>query len=303
VGTVTSGTDILRDGLPVDPLDGCGVYARVDPSQKLDLVTRLQGIGHVVAVTGDGVNDAPALHRADVGVAMGARGSDVAREASDLVLVDDDLSTIVAAIEEGRSIYDNLRRVIDYLVSGNLSEVFVVLASLVLWADSGLAVTAVQLLWINLLTDGLPAVALGVQTGDDSVMLRPPRSTGERLLDGRRFGSLALRALILALGPTAAGVASLQQGDSGATARTILFTTLVLVHLAYAFTLGPAGARPTRLLVAAVGIGVLLHAALLTVPPMGAAFDLTPIPVERLPLVLVGVVVPTMIVRAITRRG
>ncbi|HXF72571.1 MAG TPA: HAD-IC family P-type ATPase, partial [Actinomycetota bacterium] len=152
-GGVRTGAELLEAGLPEDPL-AVPVYARVDPDQKLALVEALQRGGHVVAVTGDGVNDAPALRRAEIGVAMGRRGTDVAREAADMVITDDDLATIVHAVREGRGIYDNIRKVVEYLVGGNLSEIAVVVGALALFPALGVPLLPLQLLWINLLTDG-----------------------------------------------------------------------------------------------------------------------------------------------------
>lgn len=168
------------------------VFARVRPEQKLRIVEALQKAGEVVAMTGDGVNDAPALKRADVGVAMGQRGSDVSREVADLVLLDDNFATIVAAIEEGRSIYENIQKFLRFLFSTNLSEVLVVALGMVLAALLGLRdeaghlllpLTAVQILWINLVTDGLPALALSLDR-NPGVLDRPPRPKESPLLDG-----------------------------------------------------------------------------------------------------------------------
>ena len=271
-GGAVTGKDLRAGGVRAH-LDR-PVFARVEPSQKLDLVEGYQAEGHVVAVTGDGVNDGPALRRADIGVAMGARGSDVAKEAADLVIVDDDLSTIVAAIEEGRGIYDNLRKVVDYLVAGNLSEVLVVMVGFVLMGGEGTVLTAVQLLWLNLLTDGLPALALGVDTVAADVMVRAPRPRGDRLLGRKRMRSLLGRASLIATGALGAFVWSHWiLGESGAVARTVLFTTLVVAHVLYAFAVRVRGQRPTVPLVSAVVLAVILQASLLVLPAWGSVFD------------------------------
>jgi Ca2+-transporting ATPase len=276
--------DDLRAGLPADPA-ATAVYARVDPEQKLALVEALQGSGQVVAVTGDGVNDAPALRRADIGVAMGRGGSDVAREAGDMVITDDNLATIVTAVREGRGIYDNIRKVIDYLVAGNLSEVTVVVASLLAFPALGIPLLPLQLLWINLLTDGLPAIALGVDPVDRRLMSRPPRPPGSRLLGVRRLRILAGRALLIAA--AAVGGAALSRwwlGGSWEQVRTVMFTILVGAHLLYAFVArradpaGPASGGRSRqpanaLLAGAVAAGVALQVILLVWAPARLVFD------------------------------
>ena len=161
------------------------IYARVTPEHKLRIVAALQAQGHVVAMTGDGVNDAPALKKADIGVAMGITGTDVSKEASDMVLTDDNFAGIVGAVEEGRGIYDNIRKFFAYLLSGNLAEVAVVFFSS-LWSSGPIALTATQILIINLVTDGLPALALGVDPFEPKAMERPPRNRNEPLHHGLR---------------------------------------------------------------------------------------------------------------------
>jgi Ca2+-transporting ATPase len=161
------------------------IYARVTPEHKLRIVAALQAQGHVAAMTGDGVNDAPALKKADIGVAMGITGTDVSKEASDMVLTDDNFAGIVGAVEEGRGIYDNIRKFFAYLLSGNLAEVAVVFFSS-LWSSGPIALTATQILIINLVTDGLPALALGVDPFEPNAMARPPRNRKEPLHHGLR---------------------------------------------------------------------------------------------------------------------
>ena len=276
-GAALSGAHLRAEGLPTDPT-GVPVFARVDPDQKLALVDRLQELGHTVAMTGDGVNDAPALQRADIGVALGATGSDVAREAADLVITDDDLGTIVAAIREGRGIYDNLRKVVDYLVSSNLAEVAVVVTTLLLVPSLGVPLFPLQLLWINLLTDGLPALALGVDPVSPGLMDRPPRDAGDRLLDGRHLRRLAARAAVLAAGSVGALLVALEVVDLPAVeARTVLFTTLVVAQVLYAFVVrrrdGVAPAGPNGWLLVAAATALVLQVAVVTIPPAQALFD------------------------------
>ena len=268
---------------------GVSVFARVDPDEKLSLVERFQDAGHVVAVTGDGVNDAPALRRADIGVAMGLSGSDVAREAADMVITDDDLATIVEAVREGRGIYDNIRKVVDYLVGGNLSEISVVVGSLILFPDLGIPLLPLQLLWINLLTDGLPALALGLDPAAEGLMRRAPRPASRRLLSTAGLPLLAWRALLIAGAAIGSLAVSRFAFDfSWGQARTVMFSTLVVAHLLYAFVVrgGADGRERPRLrdvatnrwLLVGVGTGLLFQVAIVAWPAAGEVFGTTSLP-------------------------
>jgi Ca2+-transporting ATPase len=304
-GRVLTGTDIRANGLPDDPLSAA-VYARVDPDQKLALVESLQASGHVVAVTGDGVNDAPALRRADIGVAMGRTGSDVAREASDMVITDDDLATIVVAVREGRGIYDNIRKVIDYLVAGNLSEIAVVVLGLALFPELGVPLLPLQLLWVNLLTDGLPAVALGVDPPDPSLMTRPPRPRKDRLLAGRRSALLAARGgLIASFALGALVVARFAWDEPWDHARAVMFTVLVLAHLLYAFVVRAHDLRrPPRWLSSngwllfAVATGIFLQLLIVAWPAAHELFGTAPLTTREWVLVFLAGVSPAGIMLA-----
>lgn len=161
------------------------VFARIAPEQKLGIVEALKEMGEVVAVTGDGVNDAPALKRADIGIAMGLRGTDVAREASDIILLDDNFATIVKAIEEGRCVYDNIRKFIVYVLTSNVPEIIPYIAYVLLPVP--LAITVIQMLCVDLFTDMLPAIGLGNETPERDAMLRPPRAAEERLVSFGTF--------------------------------------------------------------------------------------------------------------------
>jgi P-type Ca2+ transporter type 2C len=223
----------------------CSVYARVNPEHKLRVVDALRKDGQVVAMTGDGVNDAPALKTADIGVAMGITGTDVSNEAADMVLTDDNFSSIVAAVEEGRSIFANIRKFLRYLLSSNIGEVLtvflgVVLAGVIgLTGDEGalvLPLLATQILWINLITDGAPALALGLDPSDPDVMRQSPRPVGSGVITRRmRFG-IAFVGIIMAAGTLFVLDFGLPGGlieGSGDLpyARTMAFTTLVLFQL------------------------------------------------------------------------
>ena len=273
---VRTGTEIADDGWPTDPA-AVDAYARVGPDQKLELVHRLQARGEVVAMTGDGVNDAPALQAADIGVALGRSGTDVAREAADLVLTDDRLSTMVDAVRRGRIIYDAIRRVVDYLVAGNLSEIILVIGVLLLRPDLGVPLLPLQLLWINLLTDGAPAVALGVDPVDAGVLDRPPRPRHQRLLDARRWWHLSARGALLASAPLfAATIGAAALDLSHAATRTFALMVLVVAHLLYALVL--AGFPRRGWVPSAVLGGLSLHLLAMLLPAGRALLDLAPLP-------------------------
>jgi Ca2+-transporting ATPase len=299
---VLNGTDLRSQGLPAS-LDSIRVYARVDPEQKLLLVEAFQEAGHVVAVTGDGVNDAPALRRADIGVAMGKSGSQVAREAADLVITDDDLDLVTKAVREGRGIFDNIRKVVDYLVAGNLSEVTVVLSGLAFFPDMGLPLLPLQLLWINLLTDGLPALALGFDRQRQDLLLRSPGSPTAQLLSPRRLVVLGVRAIALAGGAIAALISIRAMGGSWEEARTVMFTALVLAHLLYAYVvrLPLRSNSPNPRLAAAVALGILLQVAIV-VGPFGDTFGVVPVDGRSWLVALLAGVVPVVLL-AVSRFG
>jgi Ca2+-transporting ATPase len=226
-----------------DQVEDISVFARVSPRHKVKIVEALKARGHVVAMTGDGVNDAPALKRADIGIAMGITGTDVAKEASDMVLADDNFATIVSAVRQGRIIFANLKKFVYFLLSCNISEVLTVFISMI--AGFPLPLVASQILWINLVTDGLPALALGVDPPETDVMEHPPRKLGENILAVPRQLDLLWQGLLITAGALASFIlAHYWLGYSWADksvgldmARTVLFTTMVLAQVFHSYNL------------------------------------------------------------------
>jgi calcium-translocating P-type ATPase len=267
-GAVVEGRDLV-DLEPADKaarLQEAAIVARVDPGTKLDLVQAHRAVGRVVAMTGDGVNDAPALRVADVGVAIaGEGGTDVARAAADIVVTNGDLGTIVRAVGEGRRIHRNLRSVVGYLVTGNISEVLIVIAAVVLLPDLAVPLLPVQLLWVNLVTDGLPAVALGVDRPGVDPLRLPPAPSRVSLLDAARLRTLVGRGAMVAGAVLAAGLVASASGWDDERVRSQLLLALLGAHLVLAYaaratvrTLEPGWWR-NRTLAVAVGGSLLLQ--------------------------------------------
>ncbi|MCC7125584.1 MAG: cation-translocating P-type ATPase [Acidobacteria bacterium] len=237
------------DRLPADAgvrvINETSVFARVNPEHKLRIVDALRQTGAVVAMTGDGVNDAPALKRADIGVAMGITGTDVSKEAADIILADDNFASIVSAVEEGRAIFANIRKFLRYLLSSNIGEVLTMFFGVLLAGPLGLDVAggavvlpllATQILWINLVTDGPPALALGVDPADDGLMLQPPRAAGEGVLTARMWRGIIFVGIVMAAGTLFVLDRSLPGGFVAGDgtlpyAQTMAFTTLMLFQL------------------------------------------------------------------------
>jgi Ca2+-transporting ATPase len=233
-GKIITGTEMdrLSDVELARLINEIDVFARVSPHHKLRVVKALRIRGEIVAMTGDGVNDAPAVKEADIGVAMGLGGTDVTKEASDMVLADDNYATIVAAVEEGRVIYDNIRKSVRYLLSSNIGEILTMLGGLVM----GLPVPLlpIQILWVNLVTDGLPAIALGMEPAEPGIMKRRPRGSKEGIFARRLGMKIIFQGLMIGLITLAVYLVELQNGNL-VMARTAAFSTLVFAQLGFAF--------------------------------------------------------------------
>ncbi len=212
------------------------VYARVSPAHKVRIVEALKAKGKIVAMTGDGVNDAPALKRADIGCAMGITGTDVSKEASDIILTDDNFTTIVAAIKEGRTIYDNIKKAVNFLIASNIGEIFTLLWAIILNLPTPLL--AIHILWINLVTDSFPALALGVETAESDVMERKPRDPQQSILGGGLMRDILLQGAMIGGLSLTAFIVGLR--DDIAAARTMTFLTLSFAQLVHSYNVRSA---------------------------------------------------------------
>jgi Ca2+-transporting ATPase len=276
------------------------VYARVSPEHKTRIVEGLKANGEVVAMTGDGVNDAPALKRADIGVGMGITGTDVVKETADMVLTDDNYASIVAAVEQGRVIYSNIRKFVYYLMSCNVAELVTIFVAILVGLPSPLS--AIQLLWLNLITDGAPALALGVEKGDPDIMLQKPRPPREPIINRLMWSGIAVQTVAISGITLAAFAAGLQMEGGVALASTMAFATLSTSELLRAFTsrserysLFKIGVFSNRTMVIAVGASLLLLLAVVYVPFLQVAFNTVPLGWDAwqrmLPLILLPSVV------------
>jgi magnesium-transporting ATPase (P-type) len=293
-GAVVTGVEL--DAMTDDDLAAVvtevDVYARVDPEHKLRIVRSLQRHGHVTAMTGDGVNDAPALKQADIGVAMGINGTEVSKEAADMILADDDFATILGAVREGREIFSDIRKFLRYLLASNTGEVLVVFLGVVFASRLGLdegagglavPLLATQILWINLVTDGALALALGVDPAVEDVMVQPPRPVGARIIDRAMLrtivviGSATALVGLVALDLRLAGGWLGGSGDID-TARTMAFTTVVLAQVVNAFCSRSdtvsvvVGLFTNRLLWLAAAVTIAAQVAVVHLPFLSSAF-------------------------------
>ncbi len=282
--------DRMSDDELYDVIEETRVYARVSPEHKRRIVQALKKRGEIVAMTGDGVNDAPALKKADIGIAMGITGTDVTKEAADMVLLDDNFASIVHAIEEGRAIYDNIRKFVNYLLSCNSGEVMTMFLATMVFISPAMMpfLLPIQILWMNLVTDGLPALALGVDPPDNDLMQRPPRRPDEKPITKEMFVRIALVGVIIAIGTLFTFWLEITEWGTSdnaiARARTVAFTTVVMFQMFYVLssrsfrhTLFSIGPLKNRKLLAAVIISVLLQVAVIYIPPVSAIFRTVPL--------------------------
>jgi calcium-translocating P-type ATPase len=309
LGIIASGESALT-GTELDALDESGlqnavrqksVYARVEPKHKLLIVDALQADGHIVAMTGDGVNDAPALKTADIGIAMGVTGTEVAKEAAKMILADDNFATIVAAVREGRGIFDNIRKFLRYLLSSNMGEVLTVFFGVVLAGTIGLSgageavvlpLLATQILWVNLVTDSGPALAMGVDPETGDVMRRSPRQLTDRVIDVRMWLGVVEVGLVMAIltlftidfylpGGLVEGSRDLEN------ARTAGFTVLVFAQLFNCFnarsdlTSAFHHLFVNHWLWAAIALAIALQVAVVHLPWLNVAFGTVPLDLEQ----------------------
>ena len=273
--------DLLSEVELLEQVGCVSVFARVTAEHKLRIVSALRAGGRVVAMTGDGVNDAAAIKTADIGIAMGITGTDVTKAAADMVLMDDNFTSIVNAVEEGRGIFDNIQKFIHYLLATNAGEVLTLfIAALVGWP---VPLLAIQILWINLVTDGLPALALGMETPEPGVMQRPPRSAGESIITRGR-GALILMHGMLVAAAVIAAFACLYDGTEAtlAEARTAAFSTAALVQLFFSFgcrslrrPMPELGVFSNPYLLAAIAISITLQAGAVMLPGVRVIFGVT----------------------------
>ena len=277
------------------------VFARVSPEHKVRIVEAFQKTGAVVAMTGDGVNDAPALKKADIGIAMGKNGTDVAKNASDMILADDNFVTIVEAVKQGRNIFDNIKKAVHFLIATNIGEIVTIFMGLVLGLKAPLL--AIQLLWINLVTDSLPAIAIGLEKPDKEIMNKKPRDSrksifadglwGKIMLEGTMIGMLTL--LAFSLGNNLFG---LEVG------RTMAFIALGMLELVHSFnvkseeSIFKVGFFENRYLVGAFILGTLLTVVVSIVPVFANVFDLVPLTSTQWIYTLVISILPIIIIEA-----
>jgi Ca2+-transporting ATPase len=285
------------------------VYARVSPEHKMKIVDALRDNHEVVAMTGDGVNDAPAIKRADIGIAMGITGTDVAKETADMVLTDDNYASIVSAVEQGRVIYSNIRKFVYYLISCNMGEILIIFISTLLgWPP---VLTAIQLLWLNLVTDGAPALALGSEKGDPDIMQYPPRPPDEPIINRSMLTGIIVQTIAISAATLSAF--AIGRGINLDLAETMAFVTLSVSELLRAYT-----ARSENVTVFKIGVfsnpvmnwavlaSLVLIIAVVYVPFLQPIFNTTAIDLTHwlmiLPLILLPSIVAELSKVLITRR-
>ncbi|MGQ9705414.1 MAG: calcium-translocating P-type ATPase, PMCA-type [bacterium] len=283
-------------------LDNIKVFARVNPEHKLRIVRAFKKRGEIVAVTGDGVNDAPAITEADIGIAMGIKGTDVTKEASDLILLDDNFATIESAIEEGRRIYDNIAKFIHYLISCNIGEVFVMFFATMFGLP--LPLLPIQILWVNLVTDGLPALALGIEPPEPDIITRKPIPPSKGFLSGTEPVNLIVEGFIMGVVPLLAFIIVWVRGDGLIYARTCCLSVLVLSQLFHSMNcrslklplwkMNPLG--NTYLVLAVIG-SILLQLIIIYVKPIADIFGIAGLNSSEFDLVILLSLIPLVVIQ------
>ena len=280
------------------------VFTRVSPENKVQIVKALKENGHIAAMTGDGVNDAPAIKRADIGIAMGITGTDVAKNTAEVILTDDNFATIVHAVEEGRVIYSNIKKFVGFLLSCNIGEVLIVLFAIIL--NLPVPLIPIQLLWLNLVTDSFPALALGVEKGEDDIMSMPPRDPKEPLLDNELKITLIVQSVAITIATLGAYVIGLKwfgMSDKGVEmARTMAFATLIFSELLRSFsarsirhTIFHIGVFTNKRLLQAFIVSTALTLIVMFVPGVRELFKLDPIGIRGWIVVIIGAFIPLVL--------
>lgn len=299
-------TQNVLTGVDLDTMDNLSlaqavvetdIFARTSPEHKLRLVMALQSHGMTVAMTGDGVNDAPALKRADAGIAMGLKGSEAAKEAAEIVLADDNFASIVAAVREGRTVYDNIKKVISWTLPTNAGEALTLIAALILGMD--LPVTPVQILWINLITAVTLGIALAFEPTEEDTMRRPPRPRNEPILDGKLVWHIIFVAFLFLCGVFGMYNYAIDRGYEVALARTIAMNTLVVMEIFHLFfirniygnSLTWKAVKGTRIVWMTVITIVIAQFAVTYLPPFQKIFQTVAVPIgDGFLIVMVGIV-------------
>ena len=300
------GLDQMTDGELDRKLEYISVYARVSPEHKIRIVEAWQRQGRIVAMTGDGVNDAPALKKADIGVAMGIMGTEVSKDAASMILTDDNFATMIKAVANGRNVYRNIRNAVQFLLSGNMAGILCVLYASILALPMLFA--PVHLLFINLLTDSLPAIAIGMEPQEEGLLDQPPRDPKEGILTAAFLLRLVLQGMLIAVSTMTAYHVGMDTGGAG-TASTMAFSALTLARLFHGFncrsshSLLSLGIRSNMWSVMAFETGTLLLAAVLFLPGLQVLFAVADLSARQLATVLVCAFVPTLLIQAVKMLG